>query len=598
MARRHALLIGITDYEKDYRPLAAPEEDVRAFAQVLADPTIGGFEQPIVLPNPSLLDARDAVEDLFAGAGADDLILFYYSGHGDLDYEGRLHFVLPETTRQRLASRSLDAGFVRDRMRSCYARSQVAILDCCYAASFDSQSSRGSVHKALTEQTFGEGRFVIASAAETQVASEPEQDQPGRLLPSKFTEALVGGLRTGGGREDQEFTTVLSLFQHVSQSVQATSRQSPQLLSRGADIRLARNPAYLAQLPRQLQEALDDMHRDKPRRLRLGAVTDLRHELLVQPVEGLNRAIVHRVVQALKTFRNDDLLTFRAAVLSLLGDLEKEYGDHPPNPAASAGTMFRDLPDPWPAGKVFRDLDEPWCPEMVVIPGGTFVMGSPEDEPERRDNEGPQHEVEVPRFALGIYAVTFAEYDHFCEATGREKPWDQNWGRADRPVINVSWGEASAYCEWLSGAVGCEYRLPSEAEWEYAARAGSTTPFWWGWTITPAQASYDSREAYNGGETGKYREQTVPVRSFDPNPFGLYQVHGNVLEWVQDDYHDSYEGAPSDGSAWSGDDGTKVLRGGSWDVIAQVLRSAIRSGVVPDFRFDFIGFRVSRTLTP
>lgn len=256
--------------------------------------------------------------------------------------------------------------------------------------------------------------------------------------------------------------------------------------------------------------------------------------------------------------------------------------------------------DPWPPGKVFRDLDEPWCPEMVVIPGGRFVMGSPADEPERRENEGPQREVTVPRFALGIYAVTFAEYDHFCEATGRETPKDKGWGRADRPVINVSWEDASAYCEWLSGETGCEYRLPSEAEWEYACRAGTTTPFWWGEAITPAHANYDGTAAYNGGETGECRTQTVPVRSFQANPFGLYQLLGNVMEWVEDDYHAGYEGAPSDGTSWLGGDDrekVKVLRGGSWNFNPQYLRSADRRRDLPDDSYANVGFRVARTLT-
>lgn len=251
---------------------------------------------------------------------------------------------------------------------------------------------------------------------------------------------------------------------------------------------------------------------------------------------------------------------------------------------------------PWPPGKVFRDAD--FAPEMVVIPGGTFVMGSPEGEPGRRDNEGPQHEVTVPRFALGIYAVTFAEYDHFCEAMGREKPSDAGWGRAERPVINVSLLDGTAYCEWLSAETGQEYRLPSEAEWEYACRAGTTTPFWWGRTITPAQANYDGRTAYNGGVTGECKAQTVPVRHFERNPFGLYQTHGNVWEWVQDAWHDSYVDAPSDGSPWLGGDNRGiVLRGGAWCFDPLTLRSAARHGErLDDNYLEYTGFRVARML--
>ncbi|HRX72040.1 MAG TPA: SUMF1/EgtB/PvdO family nonheme iron enzyme [Candidatus Competibacteraceae bacterium] len=208
-------------------------------------------------------------------------------------------------------------------------------------------------------------------------------------------------------------------------------------------------------------------------------------------------------------------------------------------------------------------------PEMVVIPAGEFLMGSPEGEPERQADEGPQHTVVLAQpFAMGRYAVTFEEYDRFCAATRRDQPNDRGWGRGRRPVINVSWEDAVAYCAWLSYEAGASYRLPSEAEWEYAARAGTTTAFWWGNEIDPTRANYDGRSAYRNGARGAYRQRTVPVDDFQPNPFGLYQVHGNVWEWVQDSWHDDYQGAPTDGSAWEeAGSGPRVLRGGSWDYV-------------------------------
>lgn len=254
-------------------------------------------------------------------------------------------------------------------------------------------------------------------------------------------------------------------------------------------------------------------------------------------------------------------------------------------------------PEDLPDLATFKEAE--FAPEMVVIPGGTFLMGSPEDEPGRLHNEGPQHEVTVPRFALGACAVTFAEYDHFCETTEREKPEDKGWGRDERPAIYVSWKDASAYCEWLSGETGCEYRLPSEAEWEYACRASSVGPFWWGDTIAPEQANYDGTFRYNGGEKGEFRQQTVSVRSFARNPFGLWQVHGNVWEWCADNWRDDYEGAPSDGRAWlGGGDRLKVLRGGSWSNYPGYLRSTYRGYGGPGVHYVDFSFRVARTLTP
>ncbi|TVR84546.1 MAG: formylglycine-generating enzyme family protein [Rhodospirillales bacterium] len=220
-----------------------------------------------------------------------------------------------------------------------------------------------------------------------------------------------------------------------------------------------------------------------------------------------------------------------------------------------------------PPGTVFRDVDAPWCPEMVVVPAGTFLMGSPDDEEGRDRNEGPQHRVAIAKpFAIGKFPVTFAEYDYFCEQTSRDKPSDSGAGRNRRPVINVSWEDAQEYVAWLSQKTGKLYRLPTEAEWEYACRAGTTTRFAFGnklWptdaTIAPSVLSALARlfQSPKTTEVGKHRS----------NAWGLYDMHGNVWEWCEDCWHDSYHGAPDDGRAWGGEDGgdcdRRVLRGGS-----------------------------------
>jgi formylglycine-generating enzyme required for sulfatase activity len=253
-----------------------------------------------------------------------------------------------------------------------------------------------------------------------------------------------------------------------------------------------------------------------------------------------------------------------------------------PRLEATAAARFADF-------AVFRDVDAPWCPEMVALPAGEFLMGSPEDEKERLEREGPQHRVTIERrFALGRYAVTIEEYDHFCAVTKREKPGDQGWGRGRRPVINVNWRDAVAYCEWLVKETGKPYRLPSESEWEYACRAGTTTRYAFGDAITPKNANYGM---------GK----TTEVGAYPPNPWGLYDMHGNVWEWVEDVWHDSYKGAPTDGSAWTDGEGIqpsrdRVYRGGSWLNYPRSLRSAIRLRFAPVIRYLILGFRVARTL--
>jgi formylglycine-generating enzyme required for sulfatase activity len=245
------------------------------------------------------------------------------------------------------------------------------------------------------------------------------------------------------------------------------------------------------------------------------------------------------------------------------------------------------------AGTVFRDFDAPWCPEMVVIPTGEFMMGSPEGEEGREEAEGPQHLVTIGYpLAVGSYPVTFEEYDYFVRVTRRELPSDEGWGRGRRPAINVSWIDAKAYTDWLSLELLRPYRLLSEAEWEYACRAGSTTRYWWGDEITPEKANY-------GDNVGK----TSEVGAYPANLWGLYDTHGNAWEMVEDCWNPRYTGAPVDGRAWAnGDCSHRVIRGGRWGNSPQHLRSARRnranSGAAgrATGRSSHWGFRVARTL--
>ena len=230
--------------------------------------------------------------------------------------------------------------------------------------------------------------------------------------------------------------------------------------------------------------------------------------------------------------------------------------------------------------------------EMVVIPGGRFQMGCVSGKNCQGD-EKPVHEVRVASFALSKYEVTFEEYDRFTAATGRVRADDEGWGRGRRAVINVSWEDAVAYAKWLSDRTGERYRLPSEAEWEYAARAGSTTKYSWGNKKGRNRANCD------GCGSQWDDEKTAPVGSFSPNAWGLHDMHGNVWEWVQDCWNNRYRGAPTDGSAWTSDDcKRRVLRGGSWYNQPEFLRAAVRNGDTTGERGVSIGFRVARTLTP
>jgi formylglycine-generating enzyme required for sulfatase activity len=258
----------------------------------------------------------------------------------------------------------------------------------------------------------------------------------------------------------------------------------------------------------------------------------------------------------------------------------------------------------------FRDSNG--GPEMVVVPAGGFTMGSARRELGRRRDEDPQRKVTFANpFAAGRFAVTFEEWDA-CVADGGcngYRPIDEGWGRSRRPVIYVSWNDAKAYVEWLAKKTGKPYRLLSEAEWEYAARAGSTTAFWWGDSISTREANYDGSYPYPKSDgsglltatqtEAEFRQRTLPVNSFDPNPWGLYQVHGNVWEWTEDCYEDTYQAAPIDGSAATiGDSGRRVIRGGCWLSNPEDLRSAARYRLAIGFRCNVFCLRVGRTLLP
>ena len=224
--------------------------------------------------------------------------------------------------------------------------------------------------------------------------------------------------------------------------------------------------------------------------------------------------------------------------------------------------------------------------EMAAIPGGTFMMGSPENEERRSRNEGPQHQVTIPGFFIGKYQLTQKQY----QAIMGSNP--SHFKGENRPVERISWNDAVKFCELLSQRTGKKYTLPSETQWEYACRAGTTTPFYFGETITTDLANYDGDYTYASAFKGEYRGQTTDVGSFPPNAFGLYDMHGNVWEWCFDDWVNNYNNAPTDGSAVTSSSNYKLLRGGSWLFNPGFCRSACRFYDVAGFVSNLNGVRV------
>lgn len=267
-------------------------------------------------------------------------------------------------------------------------------------------------------------------------------------------------------------------------------------------------------------------------------------------------------------------------------------------------------------GQRFKDCSD--CPEMVVVPAGTFIMGSPPNEPQREGKREDQVKVTIARpFAVGVFAVTRGEFAAFVSATNHaldqgcyfwtgatwEERSDRSWrspGFAQddgHPVTCVDLRAAKAYAGWLSAKTGKVYRLPSETEREYVTRAGTSTPFWWGSSISTHAANYNGKFRYARGSQGAWRQRTLPVESFRPNPWGLYNVHGNVWDWTDDCWNENNAGNPGDGSVReTGDCTWRVVRGGAWNYSPTYLRAAYRYWNLPHNRSSVQGFRVARAL--
>lgn len=290
------------------------------------------------------------------------------------------------------------------------------------------------------------------------------------------------------------------------------------------------------------------------------------------------------------------------AIRVVSGGVGRDVADTPEFDARAPDTT----PDPIAAAdfSTFADCED--CPEMVVIPAGSFMMGSPSDEYRRFDNEGPQREVSIARLAVGKFEVTFGQYRACRDAGGcaEQDPLDQLrkdalWSTANRPVMNLNVEGAEAYIDWLNSHVdGAPYRLLTEAEWEYAARAGTTTPFSTGEDISSDQANYNGQRNFaNEPVKGPYLRRPTDVGSYAPNAFGLHDMHGNVAEWTADCFSNSYEGHPTDGTAIPGRANcSRSVRGGDYSKVPSYVRSAKRDGEPASRRDERIGFRVAKTL--
>ncbi|RZS57115.1 SUMF1/EgtB/PvdO family nonheme iron enzyme [Sphaerotilus mobilis] len=542
--KRVALLIGNADYQTENK-LRNPVRDAELLAGVLKDKL--RFSDVRIERNLGIAAMDRVIDDFIQLARGADSVVFYYSGHGmKRAADDRRNFLLPvDASVGRPGSldverQAVDAQRLRDRLKSLGARVTLLILDACRNGPVGSKSG----DKGLARMGGSNQLLVAYATEEDQVAAD------GSGTNSPYARAL------------------------------ALALQRPEPL--------------LQQLDWVADEVEKEVPGQKPTRDgNLRATAWLGSPFA--PVTPDNRVSIEDEAWALcrsasgSAVACEDYLSAypQGRYLPLARTRLRELRETQPAPQRPSPPTVSTVA----AGQVVKDCDV--CPELVVIPGGSFVMGLSASETGRASDERPQRAVAVKGFLLGKYEVTQGEWK---AVMGSNPSGFKDCG--DRcPVEEVSWNEVQEYLKRLNAKSGKAYRLASEAEWEYAARAGTTTPFSTGQTITAAQANFDGNYTYNGGPKGEYRSKTVTVGSFGANIFGLHDMHGNVWEWVQDAWHDNYSGAPSDGSAWmnGGDQSRRVLRGGSWSSTPHRLRSASRFFDAPDDRSETVGFRVART---
>jgi formylglycine-generating enzyme required for sulfatase activity len=608
--KRVALVIGNWTYSQ--KPLRNPANDA---ADLAASLRRLGFEV-LERKNRNSDELRRDLADFQDRLGPGTVGLFYFAGHGVQAGRGQ-NYLLPigvEYKRERDAElHGLEVGQVLRRMEESGASLNLVILDACRDSPLPAEG-RSTASRGLGRMEAPSGSMIAFATAPGSTADENASGRNGL-----YTQQLLATIETPGLRLED-------VFKRVGREVEKASnnRQSPEEISKLRNV----EPFYFkppntasGDVPRGGRSdpstpttptarpgqaggtSLDDLEKEEAARkewaqwqARMKA--DFDRTAAFTGSADLQAKAWERF---LATWAQDNPLSTEDDVLRERGRLRRDQAQRlaaeqvagqsaaqqaRPSATTSAGSTAAMQP-----GQVVKDCDV--CPELVVIPAGRFTMGSPESEPGRNTDEGPQHEVRINSFLLARTTVTQGQW----KAVMGSNPSSFNTCGDDCPVEKVSWNDAQDYIRKLSQRSGKTYRLPSEAEWEYAARAGTVTPFYTGQTITTDQANFNGNYTYNGSAKGVYREKTTKVGSFAPNAFGLYDMAGNVYQWVEDVWHDNYSGAPEDGSAWTtgGDSAGQVLRGGSWYNNPQIARSAGRDWISPDNRNVITGFRIART---
>lgn len=642
-----ALLIGVSEYEPGLNSLPGAVKDVEAMQRVLVNPEMGGFAMAdiTVLKNSQRQEIEDAIYHLFSNRQKDDLLLFYFSGHGIKDDRGKLYLSTRATKTQNgklVTPSAVAASVLHDNINDSRSQRQVVILDCCFSGAIAqgmTVKDAGIIN--VQEQLGGKGRAILTSSTSTQYSF----DQEGSEL-SIYTRYLVEGIETGAADKDTDgWISIDELHEYASTKVQeAAPAMTPKFypVEEGHKILLAKSPKDDPKL-KYRKEVESRINRGKftiPARRMLNSlrlqlkltseIADAIEAEVQQPYREyqhkleeyettLVEAIAAETTLSEATFkdlrdyqqylglRDEDIASIEERIIGQQKPTlavepkpvssEQNQNNHFEFEVVTVNAKGEPINRSRKQAEFFSEnLGNGVVLEMVAIPGGKFLMGSPQNELKRNYSESPQHTVTVQPFFMGKFPVTqnqWAIVAALKKISIDLNPDPSRFKGANRPIEQVSWDDAIEFCARLSNKTGKIYRLPSEAEWEYACRAGTTTPFYFGETITTNLVNYNGNYTYNFGSIGEFREQTTDVGKFPPNPFGVFDMHGNIWEWCQDTWHENYyNGAPTDARPWMSDNKERVLRGGSWNSNPWICRSPFRGKWARVVQNDRLGFRV------
>jgi formylglycine-generating enzyme required for sulfatase activity len=580
--KRVALVIGMNNYQH-LSSLINPVPDAKAIAAGLK---AHGFEVSEYY-NLDRADLLDALEKFKREADGAEVALVYYAGHG-MEVDGKN--VLAPTDMEvscenKAALRSVALEQLFDAASP--APQQIVLLDACRNNPFPQCPKRGisgSGFRGLSLVGEADRTLLIANA--TLSGNLAADGEPGAHSP--FATALI--------KNFNEYPRAYfgDLLNMTAADVRVASRgeQIPEITARGGSPRICLDVTGCGDTG--VAVSPEGTVTDP------GAIADARSMLqqlgyLGDASRGQGEDLLN---DAIKRFQEKAGLSADGKLTpTVLAVLRATKVAGPPIPGKT-GLLPPVAPSATEqeAGSTFKDCET--CPDMVSVPAGRFAMGSGKAEKGRQKSEEPQHEVTVSTpLAIGKYEVTFDEWEA-CALEGgcsNYRPQDGGWGRGRRPVIYVSYEDAKAYVEWLRQKTGKPYRLLAEAEWEFAARGGTSTPYAAGETLAPTQANFDASSGAGRGPV-EYKGTTLEVGTFPPNPYGLYDMEGNVFEWVEDCWNPTHAGAPSDASPRGGDCARRVAKGGAWYYEADFARAAARMSFPKGSRLNVIGFRVARPL--